>query len=161
MLLTNIKLKACFILLLLIPELQAQIQKSEEILNRPFEKEILKANFTYSDSNKVESIDIHFYTEITSTNQSKKQVTLFSGSPNDFYSFLNQVDTFIFENLPETCTMLYGQKVSLIDVGLPKSARIYGKEDQKYSKIYSSEEISKIRNRFIDWAGGQGIKLEE
>lgn len=160
MLLTYKKLLASLFFVFSIMTILAQNQKSEEILSRPFEKEILNANFTFSDSNQIEGIDIHFYTVISGANQSKKNVTLFSGSPVEFYSFLNQVDSFIVENLPETSTVLYGQKVILLDIGIPKSARIYGKDDLKYSKIYSADEISVIRRRFIDWAKNQDIRLD-
>ncbi len=142
-----------------ISTILAQNQKSEEILKRPFEKEILKANFTYSDSNRIKSINIYLYTEILAAHQSKKYITLFYGSPAEFYSFLNQVDNFITENLPDASTELYGQKVLLTDYGMPKSARIYGKDTTIYSKIYSKEDISHIRKVFVNWASNQGIVL--
>lgn len=131
----------------------AQITKTEEI----FHTSLLFCTINAYKNTETETRILFMaqnaeYTEISDI------ITLFSGSPEDFYNYLNDVENFFKDNEDGTSTNINGGKTHL---SKSKSAWVIFELKEDGNGYYSlmKNRIPKIKESFLVWAKKNGYSF--
>jgi hypothetical protein len=137
-----------------------QKTKTVEIWKKPFTKEILNANYAYNENDELAEVTIHMLGQDARYQQLISYITLFYGSPIEFYDFWTELEKFYNENDAGTKTEIYGQTVSLIQVMGSTGLLIFEKDGSGYRSI-NLKTIEKFKERFEEWAIENDIEYQD
>jgi hypothetical protein len=146
-----------FLLFLICINSFAQV-KSVEILQRPSANEVLEA-ILLPDS----TINIQMTGADNSYDNSTKIMTIFSGTPKEYYTFICELEEFAEENEPKAHTRIIA-KIGGMQVSIEKflgsfQFLIYEKAGAGYHRL-SPSWLTKFKEKFTEWANNKNIPFQ-
>ena len=154
--------KLFFLSVLLLFTLNLYCQKTKSILiwKKPITDQVLRAHYILNDKDSLETINIHFMAKDDRYSQLIDYITIYSGTPIEFYFFLTELEKFYKENEPETSMEIHGQYVSVQKFMGTKQLWIYEKDGNGYH-IFLIAWIQKFKEKFVAWANQNKIPYIE
>lgn len=152
-------MKKTIIILLFLTCINSFAQvKSVEILQRPAGNEILEAMFL-PDS----TINIQMTGKDNAYDNSTKSMTIFSGTPKEYYTFICELEKFAEENEPTAHTRIIA-KIGGMSVSLEKfigsvQLLIYEKGGTGYHHLLPAW-LPKFKEKFTEWANNNNIPFQ-
>ena len=152
-------MKKTIIILLFLTCINSFAQvKSVEILQRSGGNEVLEA-MIQPDS----TFNIQMTGKDNAYDNSTNSMTIFSGTPKEYYTFICELEKFAEENEPDTHTRIIG-KIGGMSVSLEKfmgSVRllIYEKSGTGYHHLLPSW-LPKYKEKFTEWANSNNILFQ-
>ena len=136
----------------------AQKTKKVDIVSGGLMHAYISANYSYDENDKLIETNIHFFGQDARFSQLTEFITIFSGSPKDFFIFMNEVEKFFKENEPGTSSTIQGHYVSI--------QTIYGLKAYYLNEIKGNGFMSftlkgfvRIKDKFVEWAKENGVPL--
>ena len=134
---------------------------STEILPGFVDNEFLQAYYNYDSNNEVESVYIHFEAQDSRYFYIIESITIYYGTPKEFYSFLNEVEAFCNkekESLLDMTIRIHGQIVTSSELMDIKKICISEKDkDGDGFHIFYLDEIVQFKEKFVQWANENNI----
>ncbi len=153
----NMKIKI-IILLVLISFNSFSQEKEIEIWQRAGGNEVLQAVY-----NPDSTINIQMIVRDEASDNSTKEITVFSGSPKDYYTFIDELISFTAENKPEGDLRISGT-IGGTSVYLEKflgSVQLWITENGGSSYHHLSPGLlSKFQDKFTEWANKNKIPYQ-
>ena len=149
-------IKLMFLLLIALSiSVMGQIHKTVKIWE-PIGREILAANYTGVDSIYIDLLGQNsLYTAITDL------MTIFYGTPNEFYTWCNKLETFSKENEPNPKSDFYididGQWIYLKKSMGVKVLQIFEKNKTSAVHQIATTSLMKFRDKFTEWADKNNV----
>lgn len=136
-----------------------QKSKMIKVWTKPITGETIYTHYNYNDDNDLVSIDVQFIGINSKYPHLKDNVNFFYGSPQQFYSFLNQVETFIKENSSNTSTKIEGHLINVDEVMGIKGVYIYTNDNLGY-RSFTLKSLAKFKSKFVDWCKKNNVPYE-
>lgn len=153
------RMRKLMLLVLLIISINAVGQKtrSEKILDRSMYKEFLSA-YHYYDGDSITDTRIVFSGQNYKYQHITDIVTIYSGSPEDFYRFLNEVEAFLTEEEKGVMMPIMGRDC-LVDFAWGTKYVIVYEEDSTNGHMLVLKSIQKFRKAFLQWCDEKSIDI--
>ncbi|MEG2228441.1 MAG: hypothetical protein RRY39_08110, partial [Odoribacter sp.] len=128
----------------------AQKTKTVEIWKKPMSLETMNAIYSFDKKGDLVNIEIFLRGQNCEYMYITDFITIFRGSPIEFYGFLNQIEKFCIENEAGVSSEVMGRIVSR---GKSAFTEIIKIEGQKKDVFYGCpiKWIPKFKSKFIAW----------
>ena len=152
-------MKTVIIILLFLTSIKSLAQnKSVELFQRSSANEVLEAIFL-PDS----TINIQMTGRDYADDNGTKSMTIFSGTPKEYYTFICELEKFVTENEPESHVQIVDQ-IDGMSVSLEKFLGavilvIYEKGGHSFHRLPVAW-IPKFKEKFTEWANNINIPFQ-
>jgi len=135
----------------------AQKSKLVEIYRDPWYGAILYAGYFYDENNNLISTAIYLNGPDSRYPHIGVSVYAFLGTPQDFFTFMNEVEEFVRENKPGFLKIIQDHPVSIDN---PRQFSIYELKNKGNGCMYFNRKtLEKIKNKFIEYARANNIQF--
>lgn len=119
-------------------------------------KEVINAHYYYNEANELIKINIHFLGQDSRYSALISYITIYSGSPVEFYNFLNELDEFWKENDVGTSMTIHNHHVTY-DKLMGAAGLWVSEEDGSGYRSLNAKHISKFKQKFVSWCEANNV----